>query len=826
MIATWLALTALAGPDGYMPDRHFDVRHMHLDLTVVPENGEVFGTVTHTVAPLGSPSKSLSLHQVGLEIREVRVDGQVVSWRPQHHALVIPMPGDSKDHEVAVDYRATPELGLHFRGPSKGSPDANVEVWSQGQDHDNRYWIPSWDYPNDRFTYSARFTVPQELTVATNGLRTGSEPTDRAGYKAETFALDQELPAYLIALVVGDYGVYTDTSEGVPLEYLVPAAVSEDEARAAGSFAAPQIAYFNDLLGTPYAWPIYRQAFVQRFMYGGMENTSLTINSDLVLGLNPKNQERAEGLVAHELAHQWFGDLVTCYGWRDRWLNEGFATMYASRWTEKAHGRAYYDHEVYQRMQSASQYTTPMARRSWSPEGPDSTGVYDRGMMVLHMLRTHLGDEVYDAGIRLYLQRHAHQFVESADLRRALEDVSGQHLGWVFDRWVHDAGAPELSTRWSHAEGQLTVDIAQAGDKLWPAPIQIEVGSDDDTVTRTVWMDGASTRLVLDLEATPLYVAVDPHGGVLARWTHEQSPEAWVAQATHSPTPHARLVAAEHLGEGRASEAAIEALAGMLGSDAHPNFRGVAAEALGKLATAPASAVLARHRRDPDERVRASVMRALASAGSIEGTTGYLLEGTRDASAHVRAASLLALAEADERVGLALARGAAGKPDESRRRTVHDAALQVLGEHGDQRDLKLIGRAFSGEVPSRLMDTAIWAAEARIYDLNDADRERARATLSRSLVTLLHDRDYRVRETAIYGLERLGDSDARTHLLALAGETSVPELRESARAAASAIRSRQEPPQPLPPEVGPDAEVIDQRLQDLEERLRRLEERR
>jgi aminopeptidase N len=827
MTLSWLVIAALAGPDGYMPDRHFDVQHLHLELTVLPEQREIMGTATHTVAPLGAPSKLLHLHQQGLEIRAVRVNGSEVAWRRAHGALAIPMPLEGETHEVAVDYRTSPELGLHFRLPGKDSPDTNVEVWSQGQDHDNRYWIPSWDYPNDRFTYSASLTVPEELTVATNGTRTGGEASDRPGFKTETFALEQELPTYLIALVVGDYSVYTDTSDGVALEYLVPAAVPEAHARTAGGFAAPQIAYFNDLLGTPYAWPIYRQAFVQRFMYGGMENTSLTINSDSVLGLSEVSKERAEGLVAHELAHQWFGDLVTCYGWRDRWLNEGFATMYASRWTEEAHGRTYYDHEVHRRMKSASEYTTPMARRSWSPEGPDSTGVYDRGMMVLHMLRTHLGDEIYDAGIRLYLERHAHQFVESADLRRALEDVSGRHLGWVFDRWVHDAGAPELSTSWSHSGNQLTVDIEQAGDVPWPAPIEIEVGTPTETLTRTVWMDGSSTRMALDLPEAPLYVAVDPRGGVLAKWSHEQPPEAWVAQVTHSPTPFARLVAAEHLGEGEATDEAVAALSALLLGEGHPKYRAVAADALGKLATPETTEVLGKGLQDPDERIRSASTRALARAGAIDGTLALLRRAWQDDSPSVRGESLKALAAVDDRVGLAIARGALRRPDPSRRRWVHEGALEVLAQHGDRSDLAAIGAMLDAKTPSGVLYSAFWAASQRIEDLDSRDeRDRMRSKLSRRLEPLLDNEDHRMRQAAIYGLRELGDDRARSSLLALAGTTTVERLRESARGAARAIRLREEPPAEVPAEAGPDAEVIDQRLEEIEERLRRLEERR
>ena len=819
---TPLLLLALAaeGPGDFMPSRAFDLTHLDLALRVDPGAGTVEGTATHTVRPLPRAAGWLTLHQEGLDIRAVRLDGAPVEgWRLGHGTVHVPMPSDGAVHRVALDYAATPELGLHFRRPGGGRPDRVIEVWSQGQDADHRHWIPAWDYPNDRFTYTGAFTVPARLTVASNGVRTGSRQAE-PGWKTETFALEQELPTYLIALVVGDYRVYTEEAAGTPLEYLVAADVPEAEARVAGGFAAPQIAYFGELLGTPYPWPIYRQAFVQRFMYGGMENTSLTINTDAVLGEHPVDRERAEGLVAHELAHQWFGDLVTCYGWRDRWLNEGFATMYASRWTEKAHGRAYYDAQVHDRMVSAAAYTTPMARRSWSPAGPDSAGVYDRGMMVLHMLRTHLGDAVYDAGVRLYLERHAHDFVETADLRRALEDVGGEHLGWLFDAWVHGAGVPEIRTGWTWSDGQLTVTLAQDGE-AWSAPVEIEVGAAAGAQTRTIWLAEGEARLVWDQDTPPAYVAVDPRGGVLARWTRAQPPAAWVAQAERATTPYARLVAFEHLGRQKATPEAVAVLGAALKTDLHPRYRGKAAEALGALGTPEALAALAPALEDPDERVRADALTSLGRFPVSQASLRALRAGLSDDSAHVRGAAVAAMATHDPGRGVRAARRSVEREDESRRRWEHAAAVAVLGEHGEAEDAERLGRLFSRRTPSRLLSSAVEAAGRIVAGLEGRRAIALRSGLSRRLEPLLDSDDFRVRAAAVRGLGLLGDAPARARLLALASTTEVDRLGESAREAASRILEG--PALETEPSSEADPDALEQRLDAVEARLRKLE---
>ncbi|MCO4745739.1 MAG: M1 family metallopeptidase [Proteobacteria bacterium] len=814
---------ALAGtpeaPGDYMPTRQFDLVHLHLALEVDVDAGSVTGTATHTVEPLGKPSDWLRLHQTGLDITEVRVDGTVVEgWRAGHHGLDIPMPITGEQHEVAIDYSATPELGLHFRRPGKGSPDTVRSVWSQGQDADNRYWFPSWDYPNDRFTYSSAFTVPEDFVVASNGARTATEAA-RTGWKTETFALEQEVPTYLIALVVGDYTVYTEQVEDLTLEYIVPRTTSEADARTAGGFAAPQLGFFNELLGTDYAWPLYRQAFVQRFMYGGMENTSLTINSDRVVGQSASQQASAEGLVAHELAHQWFGDLLTCYGWRDRWLNEGFATMYASRWIEEAHGRDLYDVHVRKRMASAVRYKTPMARRSWSPEGPGSAGVYDRGMMVLHMLRVHLGDDIYDAGIRRYVAEHKHGFVETAHLRRALEEESGQHLGWLFDTWVHDVGVPELKTRWAHADGVLTVTISQ-GERSWHAPVQIEVGSAEEATTRVVWLSAGETQLVLDLDKAPLYVAVDPQGGVLARWDQTQSAEAWAAQARFATTPYARLAAFDAIGAGHATEDGVDALVEALRTDEHAEYRAFAARALGKLGTADVTDPLVDALDDRDERLRAAAVEALGLMPK-DGVIAHVRSALRDESALVRATALTALGKLDPANAAEVARKRLDGKDTSQRRRVHDAALTVLGEHGTGADLALIRGYLSTDTPTPLLRTAVTAATKRVAELDDNRADKQRARLAPTLEARLYDLDYRARQAAIRGLRSLGTTSSRAALLTLASDTEVEALAKLARETAAAILTRgTADAQPTPVE---DSEGLGDRIDDLEKRLEDLE---
>src|SRR5690606_24509373 len=268
----------------------------------------------------------------------------------------------------------------------------------------------------------------------------GQEPAG-AGWTRFRYRLDRPIVSYLVAIVAGEYATYVDESE-IPLTYIVPRTVGEEAARRSLGVTAEQVPWFSELLGHPFPYGSYRQAFVSRFLYGGMENATLTVLSDRLLLAHPSARDRStEEVVAHELAHQWFGDLLTCYGWRELWLNEGFASFYTGRWLEHRYGADRYAAEQRGWMTAALHDPAPMSPRAWSKvPGRDNAAVYVRGASVLHMLRTHLGTDVFDAGIREYVARNADRLVETDDLRRALEDVSGQHLGWLFEQWVHGTG--------------------------------------------------------------------------------------------------------------------------------------------------------------------------------------------------------------------------------------------------------------------------------------------------------------------------------------------------------------------------------------------------
>lgn len=819
LVATTALATGRDAPGDDFSPHPWDFEHLHLRLTVDPRAGQIEGTAIHTVRPL-KPQSWLRLHGVGLHIDEVRIDEEATDkWRLGHETLDIAMPDGDGPFEVAVRYSAEPQSGMHFRQPRTGGV---LEAWTQGQAEDNRHWLPAWDEPTDRFTYSAELTVPAGLVALTNGVM--GEATTSEGMTTTSFRMDQPVETYLLAVTIGDYRVI-DAEGPVPLEYVGPRTWPEEDLLRTLETTPDILAYLDDLLGTPYGYPVYRQVLVGDFLYGGMENTTHTVLAD-TLRLQPhENPGRTERIVAHEIAHQWFGDRLGCYGWRDLWLNEGFATYYAGRWLGHAHGEERFTTRVAIWRSRAFASPNPMAPRAWSRNGDAyPQAPYTRGALVLHALRQYLGDQTFDDAIATYVAEHSDQLVESADLRRVLDDAIGEHLGWFFDTWVHGAGVDGIAyeSSWTHADGSLEVVLEQTTpDDPVTLPIAVEIGNRTTVTHRVVLAGPGTTRLAMPMEDPPDWVAVDPDGAMLAKHHPTQIPRAWLAQLHHSPSAYARLVAARRLARSGPSVEHVEAIAAVASdTDRDPVYRALALEPL-QHQGALAEASLIDLALDEDGRVRAAAIDTLGKLPASATTSAALSTALDDRDPAVAAAAMRAMGEHDPRAARQRAVQRLRRPDTSSTGAVHEAALGVLGTHGNPSDLSSILR--HADDPLHVVrSAAMSAATARVEALTGVDRTAAEGTASTKLVPLLDHPDQRTRFAAIGVLARVGDRSAERALAAFAATRHDPSTRDRALDAAAAIRLRGSDDPSL---SDADAARLTERIQALQDRLERLEER-
>ncbi|HYX25898.1 MAG TPA: M1 family metallopeptidase, partial [Thermoanaerobaculia bacterium] len=483
-------------PDGtpprYMPARQYHLEHLKLDLAFDWDARSVAGTATETLTPLVPGLDSLVFHAAGLAVGKVRVNGaeRPFSLDPQAQTLTVQLdrPAGPADRiEAAIDYAAHPQAGLYFVGPDKAYPAKPRQIYSQGESNLNRYWFPAWDYPNDRATTEVVATVKPPLEVVSNGKLV--EVTDRPdGRRTWHWRMDFPHASYLLSVAIGDFAKVSDQWQGIPVDYYVPKGPkAEEEARRSFGRTPAVLDFYSKVTGRPYPYPKYAQTVVVDYMWGGMENISATTQTARTLhDARAEPDFTSEGLVAHEAAHQWFGDLVTCQDWSNAWLNEGFADYFTALYLGSAHGEDELQAQLddYRRSylrEDANRYRRPIVTRRYA----DAIAMFDshtyaEGALVLRMAHFLLGDEGWWQGIHAYLDRNAGRTVVTSDLQEALEDATGASLGPLFEQYVYGAGHPELKVRWSwqtetkqvHLEFRQTQELS-AETGLFSFPLEV-----------------------------------------------------------------------------------------------------------------------------------------------------------------------------------------------------------------------------------------------------------------------------------------------------------------------------------------------------------------
>ncbi|MFT5431005.1 MAG: aminopeptidase N, partial [Myxococcota bacterium] len=354
-VATARAEFALPGtPDFHPVSRPVILQHLHLDVAIDPDAGSVTGCCTMLCVGNAESSSAIRFDASDLEISEVRIDGSAdpIAHRYDGRYLDVPLSEPLPFGgmiNVAVTYRVIrPALGLYFVGPTAGSPDTPVQVWSQNQDDDARYWMPCMDDPGMKMTTSVRATVPISLTAISNGVpgTDGPQPVGKAGWHAFLWQQTTPHPIYLFTLLVGPFEEHIDAGDSPELRWYTLPKHAEASERAFKN-TRKMLNFFSEFTSRPYAWPRYGQVAVDDFVFGGMENTTLTTVTTRVLPDERASLDfSADSLVAHELAHQWFGDLVTCREWSHAWLNEGFATYFDALYQEHDLGRDEFHYQL------------------------------------------------------------------------------------------------------------------------------------------------------------------------------------------------------------------------------------------------------------------------------------------------------------------------------------------------------------------------------------------------------------------------------------------------------------------------------------------------
>jgi aminopeptidase N len=633
----------------YNPDRPGQVEHIALNLALNIPQQSYEGTCSIRLKPVRNGISSLTLDAVSLNIKSVKVDKKKLSFEYDGEQLNIKLNEPTKvDHSftIAIAYSVEkPQRGIYFVGPDRNDPHKTVQVWTQGEDEDSRFWFPCFDYPGQLATSEVQIKVPKQFMAISNGELIAVKEEGEA--KIYHWYQKEVHPTYLMTLAVGDFAEIQDEWQGKPVTYYVEKSRQEDARRSMGK--TPQmISFFSDIFGYAYPYPKYAQVCVADFIFGGMENTSTTLLTDRCL-LDERaalDDQRTESLVAHELAHQWFGDLVVIKHWSHAWLKEGMATYAEVLWTDHEYGA---DAAAYYRLSEARNYFNEDKNRYRRPivthvyrEAIElyDRHLYEKGGCVYHMIRAELGDELFFKAIAIFVQDNAHKTVETTDLLRAIEKATGRNLLFLFDQYVYRGGHPDYKVAYSwdnnNSFAKITVTQTQVkSDKKNPQPhkelfdlkIPIAFGYVHETegvklTTFTVRIHEREQSFYFPLPEKPRFISFDAGNHYLKTVQLDYPVAELKEQLKLDPDPISRIYAAEALAVGPKKNGgnleAVKALAEALKQEPFWGVRLEVAKNLGKIKLDQAFDALVEGLKDENPWVRRSVVEALGTIKTAE----------------------------------------------------------------------------------------------------------------------------------------------------------------------------------------------------------------
>jgi len=520
--------------NGFDRDHYFDVQHYTIRASFDRTKKKVFGDTTVSVRSLKPFFTTVELDAVDLDFESVKLEpaGTDLKYRLAPGKVIVMLDrGYSPDETVSIrfKYTASPKKGVYFVDAENGDSQVqhSAQIWSQGEAEEARHWFPSWDFPSDKATSEEYITADKDETVIGNGELLGKEDTSD-GKTTWHYKMPVPHSTYLVSFVIGNYVRVDDKYKDIPLGFYVYPG-KELTARNAFGTTKDMIAVYEELTGVPFPYNKYDQTIVAKFQFGGMENITATTmaDSEIFFGDFEFGKGIVVDLVSHELAHSWFGDLVTCRNWAELWLNEGFATYMEAAYREKKFGRADYERKL---QLDADEFlgndSTTRSRhglfnlRAGDPDKLFDTSAvtYNKGGIVIHMLREQVGTENFWRAINAYLNKHKFANVGSEDLRTEMETASGQDLAWFFDQWVYHSGAPRLAvtSSYSASKKSITVTITQTqkADALVPAafrlPLQFEVDTPLGEVSKDIEVTKRVETFTLKVKAKPTLVKLVP----------------------------------------------------------------------------------------------------------------------------------------------------------------------------------------------------------------------------------------------------------------------------------------------------------------------------
>lgn len=531
-----LAMAAGASVLGEPLRHNYDLKNVLWKLSFDFHKGTIVGDATNTLT-LSSDTPNVQLHCADLTVNRVLVNGQTAQFDTNDNKLTVALPSPGKAGDtlnIETYYSGKPTNGMYFVADSRAFPSKTGMIYTQGEGEDNHYWLPTYDYPDDKATTECYVTVPLNWVAISNGKL--MDVQEVSGEKVFHWKMDQPYSTYLISLVAGRYEEFKDQWHGIPVSYWVPPGL-EEEGKASFSATPKMIDLYSKLTGVDYPYAKFTQDVVADFVAGGMENVTCVTQEIQTLHL-PSSEPVADStyLVAHELAHHWFGDLITCETWEHVWLNEGFATTLPMFYDRSTVGEDTFDLDRYKNFELAinsigSRNRGAVAGKTGDAQQVTMGSVYDGGCSRIMMLYHLLGEDTFWKGIHDFLEKYKFQCATTDEFFDTVGSSAGTDLHSFMRQWYHTAATPSLTVDVS--DGNLVLTQLSPYYSL-DLPVWILDG--DDWVKKSVHIDGPEGKLELgDLSLKPLLVDPECWSLMELKYKNAYTPQDVYELYRHAP---------------------------------------------------------------------------------------------------------------------------------------------------------------------------------------------------------------------------------------------------------------------------------------------------
>lgn len=733
---TSLYVTAQDGPDEVQdttwkkvyretPALINDLVHTKLDVKFDYDKAHLYGKAWVTLKPHFYPTDSLALDAKGMEIKKVSIvkGGSTNNLKYDYDGMILDIKLDKtykggENYTVYIDYVSKPNdytgkgsaaitdaKGLYFINPKGEEKDKPTQIWTQGETEATSVWCPTIDKPNQKTTQELSMTVPDKYVTLSNG-KLSAQKKNADGSRTDTWKMEQPHAPYLFFMGVGDFAVVKDSYKGKEVSYYVEKEYGPVARKIFGN-TPEMIAFFSKALGVEYPWVKYAQMTARDYVSGAMENTTATLHQE---SAQQDARELVDGnawesTIAHELFHQWFGDLVTTESWSNITLNESFANYSETLWDEYKYGKDAGASQNFSDMQGYLQSQSErkdLVRHYYSDKEAMFDAVsYNKGGRILHMLRNFVGDSAFFKSLNLYLTTNRYKSAEAHQLRLAFEEVTGRDLNWFWDQWYFGAGHPKLNIDYVYDDNakkvQVIVKQTQAGDKVFRLPVSIDIYNGSTRKRHQVWVQNKTDTFSFDYTSKPDLVNFDGDKILLVEKKDNKSLENFIYQYKYAGNYLDRREAIDAVSKKQDDQKALDVMKVAL-KDKYQGLRNYTISKLDmkkenvRKEVEPILADLAKN--DAKSTVRASAIGVLANYENPE-YKSIFIKGVSDSSYTVAGNSLEALSRVDSARAIVEAKKLGNA---SAKGKLVEAITKVMIKSGDESGFEVIAGAF-GKMP-------------------------------------------------------------------------------------------------------------------------------